>query len=89
MIKDDKIVKNQDGGLKVPLFDPLVPKHQPYCPLQHTTEQTKPQTHKDTCIHTTDIQKFIVYLFAGMNDNLFSAVGIIIIVYNTIIMSIP
>ena len=62
----NKIVKNQNGGLKVPLFDLqcsnvmfrcqnfIGSQHStsqylyPYWPLQHTSEQTKPQSHKAT-----------------------------------------
>ena len=62
----NKIVKNQNGGLKVLLFDLqcsnvmfrcqnfIGSQHStsqylyPYWPLQHTSEQTKPQSHKAT-----------------------------------------
>ena len=57
--KEEQIVKNQYGGLKMPLFDLLAmscsfrcqnPKHQPIVPstllaLQQIFEQTKPQRY--------------------------------------------
>ena len=59
-IKDEKIVKNQDGGLKVPLFDlyqchvlvdakiSLVPKHQLIVPSTLLALATNIRTYKVT-----------------------------------------
>ena len=64
MIKDEKIVKDQDGGLKVPLFDlykchvkidakvSLVPKHQLIVPSTLLALATNIPTYKATKIQS-------------------------------------
>ena len=71
--KDEKNLKNQNGGLKVPLFDLYVMFRcqnlfgslhvQLIVPstllaLQHTSKETRPPSHKDTYGQTTDISAF-------------------------------
>ena len=77
IIKDEKIVNNQDGGLKVPLFDlyqchvyldakiSLVPKHQLIAPSTLLALATNIPTYKlrykATKIHTLTALTYTVF----------------------------